>query len=173
MSCTDTGNTKFSIGQDSHAFEEQTEKPLILGGVFFDGYPGMKANSDGDVVLHALTNAVSGITCRNILGSIADKMCKSGITDSAEYLKVALDDLKSLGMEIVHVSFTMECLRPKISPKVQEMRESIAALLGITPDCVGITATTGEGLTAFGKGEGIMVFCVLSCRCSKKGQAHT
>ncbi len=159
-------STKFAIGQDSHAFEEKFGKPLILGGVVFDDgkCPGMRANSDGDVVLHALTNAVSGITCRNILGSVADKMCQSGITDSKEYLKVALADLEQKNLEITHVSFTMECLRPKISPKADEMRQSIADILGITPDCVGITATTGEGLTAFGKGEGIMVFCVLSTK---------
>jgi 2-C-methyl-D-erythritol 2,4-cyclodiphosphate synthase len=65
-------------------------------------------------------------------------------------------------MTISHLSITMECLRPKISPKVDEMRKSIGDLLGISPDCVGITATTGEGLTAFGKGEGIMVFCILT-----------
>ena len=80
-------NVKVSIGQDSHAFEESNGKPLILGGVVFEGYPGMRANSDGDVVLHSITNAVSGVTCRNILGKPADEMCKSGITDSAEYLK--------------------------------------------------------------------------------------
>lgn len=154
---------RVAIGQDSHAFEKQEGKPLILGGVVFEGCPGMRANSDGDVVLHALTNAVSGITCRNILGSVADKMCKSGITDSAEYLKVALDDLKQKKMKIKHVSFTMECLRPKISPKADEIRRSIAGLLGIDADNVGITATTGEGLTAFGKGEGIMVFCIITC----------
>ena len=155
-------NVKVSIGQDSHAFEESNGKPLILGGVVFEGYPGMRANSDGDVVLHAITNAVSGVTCRNILGKPADEMCKSGITDSAESLKVALGDLKEKNMTISHLSITMECLRPKISPKVDEMRKSIGELLGISPDCVGITATTGEGLTAFGKGEGIMVFCILT-----------
>ena len=153
---------KASIGQDSHAFEEQTGKPLILGGVTFDGYPGMRANSDGDVVLHALTNAVSGITCRNILGSIADKMCKSGITDSSKYLEEALRDLAALNRKITHVSFTIECLRPKLAPKTEEMRERIGALLNIPASCVGITATTGEGLTAFGRGEGIMVFCILT-----------
>lgn len=154
---------KFSIGQDSHAFEREcTDKPLVLGGVKFDGCPGMKANSDGDVVLHALTNAISGITCRNILGSVADKMCRNGITDSAKYLEEALNDLAAKKASITHVSFTIECLRPKISPKTDEMRKKIGELLGIAPDCVGITATTGEGLTSFGKGEGIMVFCALT-----------
>lgn len=153
---------KVSIGQDSHAFDDADTKPLILGGVKFDGYPGMRANSDGDVILHALTNAVSGITCRNILGSVADKMCKSGITDSAKYLEEALRDLDALGRKITHVSFTVECLRPKFAPKTEEIRARIGELLNIPASCVGITATTGEGLTAFGRGEGIMVFCILT-----------
>jgi len=82
-----------------------------------------------------------------------------GITDSKEYLKEAL---KYLENKIVHVSITIECLIPKISPKIEEMRESISKLLKIAPNCVGITATTGEGLTEFGKGNGISVFVILT-----------
>ena len=85
---------KAAIGQDSHRFEEGYGKPLILGGVVFSGEVGLLANSDGDVVLHAITNAVSGITGRNILGRVADEMCQSGITDSAEYLREALKSLE-------------------------------------------------------------------------------
>lgn len=69
---------KVSIGQDSHRFnfDKKGTKNLILGGVVFEGEPPVDANSDGDVILHAITNAVSGITCKNILGDISDKMCK-------------------------------------------------------------------------------------------------
>lgn len=59
---------KVAIGQDSHRFDfENKGKKLILGGVVFENEPPMKANSDGDVILHAITNAISGITCVNIL----------------------------------------------------------------------------------------------------------
>ena len=151
---------KVSIGQDSHKFNfEEKNKPLILGGIIFEKSPAIEANSDGDVVLHAITNAVSGITCKNILGKISDDMCRSGITDSKEYLKEAL---KYLQEKIVHLSITIECLVPKISPKVEEMRKYIANILDIRENQVGITATTGEGLTEFGKGNGISVFCVLT-----------
>jgi 2-C-methyl-D-erythritol 4-phosphate cytidylyltransferase/2-C-methyl-D-erythritol 2,4-cyclodiphosphate synthase len=150
-----------SIGQDSHRMaQEFAGRPLVLGGVEFAEYPALVANSDGDVVLHALTNAVSGITGKNVLGSRADEMCRSGITDSREYLKEALSDLQST--RIIHASFTIECKTPHLSGKIDRMKESIAGLLGISADHVGITATTGEGLTAFGRGEGIGVFCVLS-----------
>lgn len=80
---------KVAIGQDSHRFcEEENGKKLILGGVPIDGCPGLSGNSDADVILHALTNAISGITCVNILGKVADDLClKEGITDSSVYLK--------------------------------------------------------------------------------------
>lgn len=154
--------TKSSIGQDSHAFEpEDSKKPLILGGIKIDGVPGMKANSDGDVVLHAVTNCVSGITGHNILGKIADDMCKSGITNSKYYLAEALKSLPSHA-KIVHLSVSVECLRPKLAKHIEEMRQSLAALLNTDVANVCITATSGEGLTAFGQGLGISVFAVLT-----------
>lgn len=151
---------KVAIGQDSHVIDyNNKEKKLILGGIEFQEDYSLSANSDGDVVLHAITNAVSGITCKNILGKISDDMCKSGITNSEEYLKEALKYLKE---KIVHVSISIECQTPKISPKVEEMRKNIARILQIEENCVGITATTGEGLTEFGKGNGISVFVCLT-----------
>ena len=70
---------KVSIGQDSHRFdfENVDKKKLILGGVIFEEEPPLLANSDGDVIFHAITNAISGITCKNVLGDVADKMCMS------------------------------------------------------------------------------------------------
>ncbi|MCR5693777.1 MAG: 2-C-methyl-D-erythritol 2,4-cyclodiphosphate synthase [Clostridia bacterium] len=157
---------RFAIGQDSHAFEKdpakQYAKPLVLGGIVFDDMPCLSANSDGDVVLHALTNAISGITCKNILGSRADEMCRAGITDSAMYLKAAMEDLEAAGGSIVNVSVSIEAARPKFHGRIPEMRESLAKLLGIAPDRCGITATSGEGLTAFGRGEGIAVFAAVT-----------
>ena len=149
-----------AIGQDSHRFEEKEGKPLVLGGVVFPEEPrGFLANSDGDVLLHALTNAVSGITGKNILGAPADRMCRAGITDSRAYLAEALKDLHE---PVEHVSFSIEGLHPKIAPRAEEIRAQVASLLGIEPSQVGITATTGEGLTDFGKGLGVSVFCIIT-----------
>lgn len=150
---------KAAIGQDSHRFEENLGKPLVLGGVLFPGEPGLLANSDGDVVLHAVTNAVSGITCVNVLGGPADELCHAGIVDSAVYLQKALESLPG---RISHLSISMECARPRITPRIPAMRENIARLLGVAPGSVGITATSGEGLTDFGRGLGISVFCILT-----------
>lgn len=151
---------KVAIGQDSHRFDfESKTRKLILGGIIFEDSTPLAGNSDADVVLHSITNAVSGITCKNILGKVADDMCKSGITDSEEYLKEAL---KYLNEKIVHLSISIECKTPKISPKIEEMRNNIARILNITPSQVGITATTGEGLTEFGKGNGISCFSIIT-----------
>lgn len=151
---------KVAIGQDSHRFDPAPgEKPLVLGGVTLAGEPPLLANSDGDVLLHAITNAVSGITCVNILGAPADALCRAGITDSRAYLAKALE---SLDAPILHLSLSVECARPRLSPVIPQLRESIAGLLGIAPGQVGLTATSGEGLTACGRGEGINVLCILT-----------
>lgn len=151
---------KVAIGQDSHRFDfNDPIKKLVLGGVIFDG-PPLSGNSDADVVLHALANAISGITGVNILGGIADRMCfEEGITDSSYYVKEAL---KYFNGTISHVSFSIECLKPKISPNIPVMKKSIANILNISEDNIGITATTGEGLTDFGKGLGIQCFCIIT-----------
>jgi 2-C-methyl-D-erythritol 2,4-cyclodiphosphate synthase len=154
---------RVGLGQDSHAFEpESSTKPLILGGVTFLGHPGLLANSDGDAVLHALFNALSSAIGKRSLGIYADPICRSGVTDSREYLKLALDMTRQAGYTINNVSVSVEARRPKIEPAAEQMKKSLAALLGIAHDQVGITATSGEGLTAFGRGEGIQVFVIVS-----------
>lgn len=152
---------KTGLGLDSHRFVEgESDKPFVLGGLVFDDAPALDGNSDADVILHAITDAISGVTGKTVIGKVADEMCREGITDSKEYLKVALADLGE--WEISHVSIVLECLRPKIDPKVAVLRESIAGLLGVTVDDVCITATTGEGLTDCGRGLGMHASVVLT-----------
>lgn len=153
---------KVAIGQDSHRIDyKNTEKKLILGGIEFENEFSLQANSDGDVILHAITNAVSGITCVNILGDKADQMCKNGILDSEEYLKQALKYLKE---KIVHISISIECKTPKITPKIPKMRTNIARILKVPENCIGITATTGEGLTDCGSGFGISAIAIITVK---------
>ena len=149
-----------AIGQDSHRTTlGDCDQPMILGGVVFEGHKALDANSDGDVVLHALTNGISGLTGENILGKRADVICQSGITDSRVYLKEALKYLKG---RVTHVSFTIECKSPHMSEKIDAMRESIGNLINLPPERVGITATSGEALTDFGRGLGVSVFCIVT-----------
>lgn len=151
---------KVAIGQDSHRFDfDNKNKKLVLGGIEFENEIPLLGNSDADVILHALTNAISGITCKNILGEVSDNMCKNGIIDSKEYLK---ESLKYLKEKILHVSFSIECKIPKITPKIESIRNNISNLLNIPQNCIGITATTGEGLTQMGQGQGVFVTCIIT-----------
>ncbi len=153
---------KTGLGQDSHRFEsDNTDKKLMLGGVIFDNAPALQGNSDADVILHAVTNAISGITGVNILGKISDDLClKQGITDSSVYL---VEALKYLGdWQLCHLSMSIECLRPKITPHIPALKANLSQLLNLTESDIGITATTGEGLTEFGRGEGIQVLCIVT-----------
>ena len=118
-----------------------------------DGVPG-------EWQLHAVTDAISGVTGVTIIGAVADEMCRRGIKDSRDYLKLALE---SLGVwRLTHVSIVLECGRPPIDPKVPELRESIAALLGLEIEDVCITATSGERLTDVGRGLGIYASAIVT-----------
>ena len=155
---------KTGLGQDSHRFATSaTDRQLVLGGVVFDAEPALEGNSDVDVVMHAITNAVSGVTGFNVIGKVSDYMCKvQGITDSKAYLLEALTHLD--GLRITHVSISIECQRPKITPKIEAMKQSIAGVLELSVHDIGITATTGEDLTPFGKEEGIQVLAVVTAQ---------
>ncbi len=150
------------IGQDSHRFlPADSSKPCIIAGLIFDGVPGFNANSDGDVVFHAICNAISSLTGILILGAIADDLClKDGITDSEAYL---LEAVKTLGnQKVSHVAITIEGKKPKFKQRLLEMRENIARVMQLGASQVGITATSGEGLTDFGCGDGVQCFAIVT-----------
>lgn len=155
---------KIGIGQDSHRFlKTKSDKKCIIGGAIFSEVPGFDANSDGDVIYHAICNAISSITHVLILGNIACELClKQGITDSKIYLIEALKTLKL--KQITHVAITIEGQKPKFKERLIEMRTNIANILKITVEQVGITATSGEGLTAFGLSEGVQAFAIITVK---------
>jgi len=133
----------------------------VIGGLIFDDVPGFNANSDGDVVFHAICNAISSLTGILILGSIADDLClKDGITDSEIYLREALKTLQK--QKITHVAVSIEGKKPKLKERIVEMRENIARVLSLDISQVGITATSGEGLTDFGCGDGVQCFAIVT-----------
>ena len=151
---------KTGLGQDSHRFEKTSSKDLVLAGVKFD-YPfGLNGNSDADVVFHSITNSISSITGKNILGDVADQLAKKGKKDSSKYLQIALEDLGD--WKINHIAVALECAKPKISNHVEAIKESIANICKINVSDVGITATSGEGLTSFGRGEGIQAITIIT-----------
>lgn len=150
------------IGQDSHRFlPEDSTKPCIIGGLIFEEVPGLSADSDGDVVYHAICNAISSVTGVPILGGIAIDLChKDGITDSQVYVERALETLGR--QKIEHVALTIEGKRPRLQKRIPEMCEKVAAVLKLDISQVGITITSGDGLTSFGLGEGLQAFCIIT-----------
>lgn len=150
------------MGQDSHRFlKEITDKKCIVAGLPFEGAPGLDADSDGDVVFHAICNAITSLTHVPILGKVAIDLChKEGITNSRVYLDKAFETLGT--QKIEHIALTIEGKRPKFQKKADEIRQSVATALNLSLDQVGITFTSGDDLTAFGKGEGLMCFCILT-----------
>lgn len=150
------------FGQDSHRFESvATGKTCMLGGVEFEDIVGLEGNSDADPVLHAICNAISSVSGIPILGKVSDEMClKQGITDSRFYVEAALTTIPNF--QINHVAISIECKKPKIMPKLAAMRRSIAQCLSIDITQVGITATSGEGLTDVGSGKGVACSCTIT-----------
>ena len=158
-------NARIGLGQDSHRFlpsNSETEKALIVGGITIANEKGFDANSDGDVILHALFNALSQAVGGRSLGHYADKMYEKGITDSKEYIKEALKLLDEGGYALNNIGIMFEGKKPKILDHEDKMKEIIAALCSIDKTNIGITATSGEDLTPWGKGEGCQAFAVVT-----------
>ncbi len=153
---------RVGMGQDSHRFlPEGSKKPCILGGILFPEVPGLSADSDGDVIFHAICNAITSITHVPILGKIAPDLChKQGITDSKVYLEKALETCN--GLTLTHLALCLEGSRPRLQKRIDEIRTNIAEVLHLDPSQVGLTITSGNGLTAFSQGEGLQCFCILT-----------
>jgi len=150
------------LGQDSHRFlPNESSKPCVIAGLIFNQVPGFNANSDGDVIFHSICNAISSLTGILILGALADDLClKDGITDSEVYLKEAM---KTLGNQrVTHVAISLEGKKPKFKERLLEMRSNIARIMELDVSQVGITATSGEGLTDFGCGDGVQCFAIMT-----------
>lgn len=153
---------RMGIGQFSRRFlPADTAKPCMIAGLIFEDAPGLAADSDGDVVFHAICNAITSVSGVPILGGIVDELChKDGITDSQVFLERALPTLKDQRIE--HVALTIEGSRPRLQKRIEEMRAKIADVLKIHTDQVGLTVTSGGGLTDFGCGDGLQCFCILT-----------
>ena len=154
---------RIGFGTDSHRFDISGMKPLVLGGVMIDDRGGLDANSDGDVILHALFNAISQACGGHSLGHYADPLFERGVTDSTKYLKIALDMVKERGCAVHNIGIMIEAAEPRIPVEtVEEMKRRIADLTGVVDSDVGITFTSGEGLSSFGRGEGVLAQAVVS-----------
>lgn len=154
---------RVGFGQDSHRFSDDASKKLVLGGIEIEGKKGLEGNSDGDVILHAICASIEQAALGRVNFSVyADEMCQRGITNSVEYLKVALSHMEEDGYVINNLGISIEAKTPKILPIEERMKNRLVEILGIEKNRIGINATSGDGLTAFGRGEGIQVFVIIS-----------
>ena len=146
-------------GFDVHAFGDGEH--LMLGGVRVGFDRGVLAHSDGDVVLHALCDAMLGAAALGDIGRHfppSDPQWKGA--DSRAFLRHCDALLRARGWRVGNADITVVCERPKIGPHADAMRGLIALDLGIDGDAVSIKATTTEGLGATGRGEGIAAHAV-------------
>ncbi|MFZ0630507.1 MAG: 2-C-methyl-D-erythritol 2,4-cyclodiphosphate synthase [Acidobacteriaceae bacterium] len=136
---------RIGYGWDSHAFKPGV--PLKIGGLRIEHPEGLAGHSDGDVLLHALTDALLGAVSAGDIGSFfppGDPRWKDA--DSTIFLNLAMEEIQNAGYRVVNVDSTLVLNAPKIGPVASEMRERVADLLGIEPANVGIKAKTPEGL---------------------------
>ena len=136
---------RIGYGWDSHEFKAGI--PLKIGGVALAYDKGLGGHSDGDVLLHAITDALLGAIAGPDIGSLfppSDAQWKNA--DSAVFLREALRRVAAAGYEIVNLDSTLILMNPKIGPHAEAIRKRVAELCGIPGDCVGIKAKTPEGM---------------------------
>ena len=140
---------RIGFGFDSHVF--QAGVPLVIGGLTIQHTEGLAGHSDGDVLLHAITDALLGAVSAGDIGTFfppSDPRWKGAA--SSLFLRTALEEIKSAGYRIGNVDTCLVMMRPKIVPIAGELRESVAELLEVKPHQVGIKAKTPEGLNQDG-----------------------
>ena len=137
--------TRIGYGFDSHEFHPGI--PLIIGGIRLDHDKGLGGHSDGDVLLHAITDALLGAMAAPDIGALfppSDPKWKGA--DSVIFLREALKRVHDAGYTVGNVDASLILAAPKIGPHSAAIRTRVAELLGVTPDCVGLKAKTPEGL---------------------------
>jgi 2-C-methyl-D-erythritol 2,4-cyclodiphosphate synthase len=136
---------KIGYGWDSHEFKRGI--PLKIGGIEIPHDKGLGGHSDGDVLLHAITDALLGAVAAPDIGTLfspTDARWKGA--DSAVFLAEASRRVKASGYKIVNVDSTVILAAPKIGPHAAAIRESVSKLIEVPPDCIGIKAKTPEGM---------------------------
>ena len=157
---------RVGLGYDVHALVEG--RKLIIGGVEIPHSLGLLGHSDADVLAHAVADAVLGAARAGDIGKLfPDTDPRYAGADSLRLLAEVAAHVRSLGFEIVDVDSVISAQAPKMSPHRQQMRENLAAALGVSVDNVGVKATTTEHLGFEGREEGISAQAVaLLRRCS-------
>ena len=149
-----SGMPRLGFGFDAHRFG--TTGTLQLGGIAFPGVPSLEGHSDGDAVLHALTDAILGGVAGPDIGALfpsSDPELRGAASE--RFVRRALEVAARAGYGPGQVDLTVIAERPRLAPRIEEMRQRLGDLLGIAPDAVGLKATTTDGMGFTGRGEGL------------------
>jgi 2-C-methyl-D-erythritol 2,4-cyclodiphosphate synthase len=147
-------------GYDAHRFGDG--RPLVLGGVTVPHPQGLAAHSDGDVLIHALCDALLGAAGLGDIGRhFPDSSAEFAGIDSRILLRRVLTSLHREGLRVHNADLTLVAQRPKLAPYIPGMRTLLASDLEVDPTRVNVKATTTEGMGFTGRGEGIAAFAVV------------
>jgi len=153
---------RVGLGLDFHCLVP--DRPLILGGIEIPNDVGLLGHSDADVLIHAVCDALLGAAGLGDIGTHFPDTDEAyrGIS-SLVLLARVIEKLADLGFRPVNVDATVIAERPKLVPRFPAMRDALCPVLGLSPERLGLKATTSEGMGAIGRGEGIgaMAVCLI------------
>jgi 2-C-methyl-D-erythritol 2,4-cyclodiphosphate synthase len=154
---------RIGLGIDAHAFDPGV--PLVLGGIEFPGEPGLSGHSDGDVVTHALIDALLGAANLGDIGTLfpSDDDAFSGIS-SLLLLSRAWSRVRDAGYDLFNADCVLIGERPRIADRREEMRDRLAETLGVESERIAVGATTTDRLGFTGRGEGLAAQAVALLR---------
>lgn len=151
---------RVGVGYDLHRLA--AGRPLVLGGVRIDSPVGADAHSDGDVVLHAITDAMLGAAGLPDIGELfPDSDPRYRDADSRRFVAHALRLLAEKHLRPAQADLVIVAEQPKLGPCKEAIRRSVAGLLGVEPEAIGVKAKTQEGLGPVGRGEAIACYAVV------------
>jgi 2-C-methyl-D-erythritol 2,4-cyclodiphosphate synthase len=153
---------RVGVGYDSHRFGPGG-KPLVVAGTRVSAEPIVHAHSDGDVVAHAVTDAILGAAAVGDIGGLfPDTDAANRDRDSIEMLALAAGRVRAAGWEIGNVDVTVVCERYRIAPHRERMRSRLGAALRLDPGAIFVKGKTNEAMGWIGRGEGIACVAVAS-----------
>ena len=154
--------TEYRIGQGSDLHVLIENRDFILGGVKIPHTVGVKAHSDGDVLIHAIIDALFGALCLEDIGAhFPDNDPKYKNADSRNLLREAVSIIREKGWEINNLDSTIHAEAPKLRPHINDIRKCLADILNIDIDKISVKAKTSEGVDAVGERLAVRVDCVV------------
>lgn len=150
---------RIGLGYDVHKIVADRE--LWLGGVKFDAPFGLLGHSDADVLIHAICDALLGAACLRDIGyHFPDTDTKYKGIDSKKLLSKVISLLHENHFTVVNIDATICCQQPKISPRIEDIQQSLSAIIQVPTNKISIKATTTEQLGFTGRGEGISAYAI-------------